>query len=1678
MSEENTINIGIKVSDNGTSASTTKNVQNLKDVLDQTAVSAAKVGSAAVNKAGASLGGSTSGTGISAAESQAYATSRATGAGSTGAAARDFAKESAGLGGVVRLYATFAANIYAVGTAFDALSKAFAAERMIKASEMLSINMGANLKGIAKNLQEVTDYSISMQDAVQFTNMGVSAGIAGKQLESLVRIAKGAASALGRDTGESIKRIITGTAKQEQEILDELGIFVKAKDLYKVYATKFDIKGGADALSAQQKVIAYADGVEKAGEKWKDFASIPDPFSKFKAKGAEALQDLLVNINKLITPIISFLSESSDRLKALMILVGVILTRKALPGLKSVFSELFTFNSVEAKAAGDVARRVAINQYVDITNALRSKQAERDTLLTQPFTKPELKGVVGQAVGGLASSRGVAGGINVATLTTKLAEKDLATYTAIDSVQSKILSTINKQVAASADKSVIMKKLIDQGLVSNTSTAENLALGTEGLAIAKNLFVAITERNIALKSVAIAEAEILALTEEQLIARKSLESYGKAGGTVPLGAGSKPGAAGAAGAGIATTTAATVATDANTAANIANTDSKIVNAASSLKAAAAVVPAVTATEAFTAALAKNNIAQQKLSAAMGLGLFTQLKLVGIEVGRAFLGLFSLGTSMSAGAIAGTIFGNAITFVGVAIRALWMSLNVLLIPVMLLITAWELFGDKIKDFFGYSSALADKQEELDKQNKENTKTIGLMGAAFEVLNEKRGKGVSSIEDLMAYNNVELKAINSVIEAYAAAKAKEADIDNQTRLDKAKSAAKSRGDVFDERAYLLSQMAARKDISDAEKQDYLDLAERHQKLANSKVSDDIKVFENKQRIAAATAQLEAAKAAQSRGTVTGPSSTLPTAWAGTTDSNVVTDAENNLNNLRITGRTLIDNQTKAQQELDKATSNQFDTTSKGIAQQSSSLSVFATAQKALEKGFDDIEKRRKEIIDPSAKIRDTKVEEMSNDLKKLFDASQGNIDVTSRRAAIEKVLQIAQEKTAAGTKAHALATAALAMFQKHTITSSEDLAKAYSNLMPEFQKMWQSIDRSLRAPAPRPYTDAALKGFIDLKSAIDSADIAIKIANLTLSDTSRLDARTKALQGYSTIEITNSMAAQKALIAETEYQKAINSAKLEYGKIISKQDKEGDPKARKEEAAAATAAYILAVRNAGLVKQQTDANNKIIDQDNVINTVLGQIQKKYEAVDRTISITLATTNAALTLDKARLDSLTQLNAYSEKGLALRTASLEKTKIESDYIDTMRQAEKDRSKAQEDLAARKLDTTQAPLLVGAEANAQAEIADKYNTRVALAEIARNLANDTLDISLKTKLSIAAQNELVEKQNFALSQIEMLKTREMLTNDEYLARKRIVTIMGIEQVYARDRDIATKAYAGDIADLTAQITSFSEIGVDNPALNSQLAAIIAARDTQLDSLKRVKNAKMDQANWDAKQSDRQLAYTDIFKTAFNSMADAIVDFAKTGKLNFKNLMNSMIADLIRYEIKQQGMRWLGDGGIGGIVSKGISWATGGGTPSGQSNATTMPGLYAHGGAFDGGIQKFAMGGAFANSIVSSPTLFKFAHGTGLMGEAGPEAIMPLKRDSNGTLGVRGPGGGGNTSVVVNNYGTEKATTKETTDSKGNRRIEVVIGDLTAGEITRSGSSSQRAIRGTFGMQPQLIRR
>lgn len=113
-------------------------------------------------------------------------------------------------------------------------------------------------------------------------------------------------------------------------------------------------------------------------------------------------------------------------------------------------------------------------------------------------------------------------------------------------------------------------------------------------------------------------------------------------------------------------------------------------------------------------------------------------------------------------------------------------------------------------------------------------------------------------------------------------------------------------------------------------------------------------------------------------------------------------------------------------------------------------------------------------------------------------------------------------------------------------------------------------------------------------------------------------------------------------------------------------------------------------------------------------------------------------------------------------------------------------------------------------------------------------------------------------------------------------------------------------------------------------------------------------------------------------------------------------------------------------------------------------------------------GVTPFANGG-----VVSGPTIFPFANGIGLMGEAGPEAIMPLARGADGKLGVTAANGNSAPNVIINNYSGQDATASS--DSAGNLVIE--IGRAIAQDIT-SGGPSYRAIRTTFGLGSRLQQR
>lgn len=193
----------------------------------------------------------------------------------------------------------------------------------------------------------------------------------------------------------------------------------------------------------------------------------------------------------------------------------------------------------------------------------------------------------------------------------------------------------------------------------------------------------------------------------------------------------------------------------------------------------------------------------------------------------------------------------------------------------------------------------------------------------------------------------------------------------------------------------------------------------------------------------------------------------------------------------------------------------------------------------------------------------------------------------------------------------------------------------------------------------------------------------------------------------------------------------------------------------------------------------------------------------------------------------------------------------------------------------------------------------------------------------------------------------------------------------------------------------------------------------------------------------------------SDAFQQGTSIMESAITQFTTTGKLAYKDMAKQIIQYIGQIAAKQAAaglmnlvgsvaMSYFGGGGTSAGGSIGASTATGIG---GQSVSLTS-GAYGLGGQSVslnanalGGVYSSPSLSAYSNGVYSTPKTFAFANG-GVFAEAGPEAIMPLAKDSAGRLGVRaqgGEGGGGDVIIEVNVNVDNTGNTTQDSKSNGN---------------------------------------
>lgn len=263
-------------------------------------------------------------------------------AGATGAAARDFAEQSRGLGGLVRLYATFAANIFAVSAAFNVLKNAADTTNLIAGLNTLGAVSGKSLGTVAKQLSEASDGAVSLREAMSSVAMTSSAGMTNQNILRLGAVAKTASLALGVSMPDALNRLSRGIVKLEPELLDELGIFTKIEPATQAYALQ--LGKTTSQLTDFERRQAFANAVLKEGED--KFAALADqkanPYDKLLASLKNVAFSGLELLNMVLKPIVEILASSPTALALGIAAVIAAIVRRAIPAvadLRAAFGE-------------------------------------------------------------------------------------------------------------------------------------------------------------------------------------------------------------------------------------------------------------------------------------------------------------------------------------------------------------------------------------------------------------------------------------------------------------------------------------------------------------------------------------------------------------------------------------------------------------------------------------------------------------------------------------------------------------------------------------------------------------------------------------------------------------------------------------------------------------------------------------------------------------------------------------------------------------------------------------------------------------------------------------------------------------------------------------------------------------------------------------------------------------------------------------------------------------------------------------------------------------------------------------------------------------------------------------------------------------------------------------------
>ena len=327
----NTIDVKLKMSDDGTLRLTEKSAKKLGMSLDQAGISAQT------------------------ADRQLKGAAR-TSANST----KNFSKMAQGIsGGLVPAYATLAAQVFAVSAAFQFLTDSANFANLIQGQQEFGAITGTAFKTITSSLQDATQGQLQYAEAARATAIGTAAGLNAAQLEGLSTAATNASLALGRDLTDSFNRLIRGVTKAEPELLDELGIILKLDPALRNYAAALD-KNVSELTAFERTQAVTNDVLDQAEQKYARIAEVIDPAAFAVAQFRRAFDDLLntlrLTLNDIAQVVLPFFTNNINALVAALGLFALPIIKSIIPSFKDMASSARESVTIQKDKLGELRK--------------------------------------------------------------------------------------------------------------------------------------------------------------------------------------------------------------------------------------------------------------------------------------------------------------------------------------------------------------------------------------------------------------------------------------------------------------------------------------------------------------------------------------------------------------------------------------------------------------------------------------------------------------------------------------------------------------------------------------------------------------------------------------------------------------------------------------------------------------------------------------------------------------------------------------------------------------------------------------------------------------------------------------------------------------------------------------------------------------------------------------------------------------------------------------------------------------------------------------------------------------------------------------------------------------------------------------------------------------------------